>query len=99
MKNGGNELTALYHSSSRGEDIVMYVLDLDRVSRLNGLFVAKGSCTFIGTTVGMSASTTVANTWSAFVMTMSVIGCRDREISLRLLLQRVVSLREVLMID
>ena len=39
---------------------MLYALDPDRVSRSNGSFVAKGSCTLIGVVAGLSAATAVA---------------------------------------
>ena len=42
-RNDGNDSTVPSHSSSRGEDIVVYALESYRVSRSNGLFVAKVS--------------------------------------------------------
>ena len=78
-------------------------MDLDHVSRLNGSFVAKGLCNFVGTTEGLSTATTAANAWRAAIMAAlpvllaSVICLWVTEQSLRLLSRRLLSLREVLM--
>jgi len=72
------------------------------VSRSNGLLVAKGSCTLVGATVGLSAAATVAKAWRAEAMAvllvLVIIGCRDSERSLRLLLREVaLSIRLLMM--
>ena len=41
------------------------MLDLNRLSRSNGLLVAKGLCTLVDAIVGLSAATAVANAWEA----------------------------------
>ena len=70
------------------------------MSRSNGSFVAKELCTFTGATAGLSAATAVANAWSTATMVIVyVIGCRDREQTLRLSFRRLVLSREVLMMD
>ena len=79
---------------------MLYALDPERVSRSNGSLVAKGSCTLVGATAGLSAATALAKAWRAAAMAVllvSVIGRRDMERSLRLLLREVVSSVGVLM--
>ena len=81
---------------------MLYALDPDRVSRSNGSLVAKGSCTLIGGTAGLSAATAVARAWRALamgVLLVSAIVLRDKERSLRLSLREVVSSVGVLMMN